>query len=121
MSKTLISCTLSEEAVAIYADWKHGTKSALISELIVNNETYPLQVKALKTRVGHLMGILSEIRGSIATEMRLNPQLRPYVRVKFETIIAEIQDQTEGTIYFDHGLNTLEHQDQLTADPQLDP
>ena len=112
MSKTLISCTLSPEAIEIYSSWKFGTKSSLISELIVNNETYPLQVKALKTREGHLLGILSEIRGSIATEMRLNPHLRPYVRVKFESIIAEIQDQTEGTIYFDHDLSTLDITDQ---------
>ena len=108
MSKTLISCTLSEEANQIYQQWDRGTKSAKISKLIQFDEQYPNIVKALKTREGHLLGILSEIRGSIATEMRLNPHLRPYVRVKFETIIAEIQDQTEGTIYFDHDLNTLQ-------------
>jgi len=110
MSKTLISCTLSPEANKIYSSWKFGTKSALISELIVNNETYPLQVKALKTREGHLLGMLAQTRNTLAQVMRLNPHLRDHERNNFMSIILEIQQETSGTIYFDHGSMNLELQ-----------
>jgi len=110
MSKTLISCTLSEEAVLIYADWKHGSKSALISELIVKNEIYPEMVKALKLREGYLMGILAPIRNSLAQELRLNPHLRDPTRSKYADIIHQIQTETLGTIYHDPSLSTLELQ-----------
>jgi len=110
MSKTLISCTLSEEAVAIYADWKHGSKSALISELIVKNEIYPEMVKALKVREGYLMGLLATIRNSLAQEMRLNPHLSEPTRTKYASIIHPIQTETLGTIYHDPSLSSLELQ-----------
>ena len=110
MSKTLISCTLSEEAVAIYADWKHGSKSAIISELICKNEVYPELVKALKLREGYLLGLLGSIRNNLAQEMRLNPHLREHSRSKYADIIHQIQTESLGTIYHDPGLSSLELQ-----------
>lgn len=110
MSKTLISCTLSEEANEIYQGWKFGSKSALISELIVNCDLYPIQVKTLKTRVGHLLGLLGQTRDTLASQMRLNPHLRVHERDRYETIIDLIQVETEGTIYHDPSLSTLELQ-----------
>jgi hypothetical protein len=109
--KTLISCTLSEEANEIYQEWDRGTKSAKISKLIQFDEQYPNIVKALKLREGYLLGLLSSIRNNLAQEMRLNPHLREHSRSKYADIIHQIQTESLGTIYHDPGLSSLELQD----------
>jgi len=105
--KTLISCTLSQEANEIYQQWDRGSKSAKISKLIQFDEQYPNIVKALKTREGHLLGMLAEVRNHLASQMRLNPHLGVHNRTKYEAIIHDIQTETDGTIFHDPTLSSL--------------
>jgi len=106
--KHLISATLSTEAIEGWQEWPKGSRSSRLSELIVSSGSFPAQLKALKIREGHLLGILAQVRVQMASQMRLNPHLNEYNRKKMKGIIMDIQEETLGTIYHDPSLGSLE-------------
>jgi len=97
----LISATLTTAAIEQWQEWRKGTRSSTLSSLIESAGSFPRQLKALRIRVGHLLGILQIVRGYLASQLRLNPHLEEHIRGQFEDIIRAIDDETLGTIYHD--------------------
>lgn len=98
-----ICATLSPEAQVAWESWPRGSRSEMLSNLLVQSGDILVRVEALKTRIGHLLGILSQARDYFGVLLAFYPHLDAPRKDRIKSIIAIIQDETEGTIYHDYG------------------
>lgn len=97
-----ICATITPAAQVAWENWEKGTRSQRLSELLEQQGTILARVEALKTRIGHLLGILAMSRDYFAVLLAFYPHLDAPRKDRIKSIIAVIQDETEGTIYHDY-------------------
>jgi hypothetical protein len=92
-----VSASLSDEAYIIWRDHQ-GNKSQWISDLVINNSTYPARVEALNRRIDVCFGLLAEsfrhvnaFRGGSADDITDKHAL---------LLQQKILDQLEGTLHY---------------------
>tara|TARA_R100000935_G_C2758524_1_gene132655 strand:- start:3 stop:278 length:276 start_codon:yes stop_codon:yes gene_type:complete len=88
--KQLISATLSQEAAAIYNNWEKQKKSAILSELIIQEESHRLQIHALQSMRGKAHGLISQAMIHIKLKDGLTP------------LVKRMNDMLIGTIYYQY-------------------
>ena len=98
-----ICATLTPEAQIAYEMWPKGTRSEKLSVLLAEHSTIHQRCQALKTRIGHLLGILQTCRDHFGALLAFYPHLDSPRKDRMKSIIAVIQDETDGTIFHDYG------------------
>jgi len=98
-----ICATLSPEAQTVWETWPRGSRSEMLSNLLIQSGDILVRVEALKIRIGHLLGILSQARDYFGVLLAFYPHLDAPRKDRMKSIIDIIQDETEGTIYHDYG------------------
>jgi len=86
--KQLISATLSQEAAKIYNNWEKQKKSAILSDLIVKENTNREHIIALQRRNMLVLAKLAELN----VKTKLKEGLTP--------LVEEVNEMLFGTIYW---------------------
>lgn len=88
--KQLISATLSKEAADIYNNWQKQKKSAILSELIVNNQSNHQRVEDLTIGINdrniQIARVIWELKGM----------------PNYELLCADLNDLLLGTVHYQY-------------------